>query len=133
MAAGTLTTWLLAGEFAKLLEQTLPQHTIHAPTLLALSEEILLAPATYAALGVISLGLALGWRVRKQATVSPPALVETLSRESFGLDWLNKQIAAGTLRFAALLQKTQTGQLNWNVLGILGALVLVLGILLWSA
>jgi NADH-quinone oxidoreductase subunit L len=133
LAAGTLTTWLLAGEFAKLLEQTLPQHTIHAPTLLALSEEILLAPATYAALGVISLGLALGWRVRKQATVSPPALVETLSRESFGLDWLNKQIAAGTLRFAALLQKTQTGQLNWNVLGILGALVLVLGILLWSA
>jgi LPXTG-motif cell wall-anchored protein len=32
-----------------------------------------------------------------------------------------------------MLQKTQTGQLNWNVMGILGALLVVLAFLLWSA
>ena len=133
LAAGTLTTWLLAGEFAKLLEHTLPHHEIHALALWALVEEILIAPATYIALGVVALGIIVGLMARKQAAVSPHPAVEAISRESFGFDWLNRQVKVLTLRFASLLQKTQTGKLNWNILGILGALAIVLGILLWSA
>jgi NADH-quinone oxidoreductase subunit L len=133
LAAGTLTTWLLVDGFSHMLEHTLPAHNIHALTLLALVEEIFLAPATYLALAVIAIGLVIGWLNKKQATVSPHPIVEAISRESFGFDWLNGQISSVTLRFASLLQKTQTGQMNWNLLGILVALALVLGILLWSA
>ena len=133
LAVGSLTTWLLAGGFSSLLEHTLPFHEFHVLTLTALAEEIFLAPATYIALGVVALGLAVSWMVRKQAAASAPAALEALSRESFGLDWLNAQVARLTLQSASVLQKTQTGEMNWNVVGIIGALVVVLGILLWSA
>jgi NADH-quinone oxidoreductase subunit L len=102
-------------------------------TLGALIEEVLFAPATYVALGVVMLGLAISWMVRKQAIGPVPEALEILSRESFGLDWLNRQVAKVTIQSASILQKTQTGEMNWNVVGIIGALALVLGILLWSA
>ena len=133
LAVGSLTTWMLAGGFSSLLEHTLPFHEFHVLTLTALAEEIFLAPATYIALGVVALGLAVSWMVRKQAAGPAPAALEALSRESFGLDWLNAQVARLTLQSASVLQKTQTGEMNWNVVGIIGALVVVLGILLWSA
>ena len=133
LAVGSLTTWMLAGGFSSLLEHTLPFHEFHVLTLTALAEEIFLAPATYIALGVVALGLAVSWMVRKQAAAPAPAALEALSRESFGLDWLNAQVARLTLQSASVLQKTQTGEMNWNVVGIIGALVVVLGILLWSA
>ncbi|MBI3176274.1 MAG: NADH-quinone oxidoreductase subunit L [Chloroflexi bacterium] len=133
LAVGSLTTWLLAGPFSALLERTLPFHEFHVLTLGTLAEEIFLAPATYIALGVVALGLAISWMVRKQATGPVPAALEALSRESFGLDWLNQQVVKLVSQSAAVVQKTQTGEMNWNVVGIIGALVVVLGILLWSA
>jgi LPXTG-motif cell wall-anchored protein len=36
----------------------------------------------------------------------------------------------GTYRIAAQLSATQTGELNWNILGIIGALLVVL-VVLW--
>ncbi len=133
LAVGSFTTWLFVGGFSEMLARTLPFHEFHVFTLGALIEEVLFAPATYVALGVVMLGLAISWMVRKQATGPVPEALEVLSRESFGLDWLNRQIAKVTLRSASILQKTQTGEMNWNVVGIIGALALVLGILLWSA
>jgi hypothetical protein len=59
--------------------------------------------------------------------------MDVLSRESFGFDWLNRQIAERTVQFASVLQKTQTGVLSWNVVGILGALLAVLIFMVWSA
>jgi len=70
---------------------------------------------------------------RKQATAKSEAWMDILSRESFGFDWLNRQVAAQTVQFASVLQKTQTGILSWNVVGILGALLAVLIFLVWSA
>jgi NADH-quinone oxidoreductase subunit L len=133
LAVGSLTTWLFAGGFSEMLERTLPFHEFHVLTLGLLAEEIFLAPATYVALGVVALGLAVSWMVRKQATAPVPAALEALSRESFGLDWLNQKVAKVALQSASALQKTQTGEMNWNVVGIIGALVLVLAILFWSA
>ena len=133
LAVGSLTTWLFAGGFSEMLARTLPFHEFQVLTLPALMEEVLFAPATYVALGVVALGLAISWMVRKQAASPAPEALEALSRESFGLDWLNRQISRVTLKSATALQKTQTGEMNWNVVGIIGALVVVLGILFWSA
>ncbi len=133
LAVGTLSTWLLAGPFSGLFHATLPFHSIHELSTLELVEEIFSAPATYIALTVVCLGLGIFWIFRKQAAARKEARFDILSRESFGFDWLNRQVTSITFKFATALQKTQTGKLNWNVVGILGALLAVLGFLLWSA
>ena len=131
LAAGTLTTWLPVGPFSALLHETLPFHAIHSLGVLALAEEIFTAPATYGALAVIAIGLASFWILKKQTMQKPAAWMESL-QESFGLDWLNRQIATVTVQLASVLQKTQTGKLNWNVFGVFGALLAVLIFLVWS-
>ncbi len=63
LAVGTLTTWLLAGPFQRLLLNTLPFHfpaEAEVETSWRICGEILSAPATYLALGVVALGL-LAW------------------------------------------------------------------------
>lgn len=133
LAVGTLTTWLLAGPFGEMLHRTLPFHSVHSFNLSELVSEIFIAPATYIALTVVALGLVIFWMVRKQATSQREAWTDVLSRESFGFDWLNRQIVAGTAQLASVLQKTQTGVLSWNVVAIIGALLAVLIYLVWSA
>jgi len=133
LAIGTLTTWLLAGPFSEMLHETLPFHSIHSMNLAGLASEIFMAPATYVALTVVALGLAVFWMVRRQATGRREAWTDVLSRESFGFDWLNRQVVARTVQLASVLQKTQTGVLSWNVVGIIGALLAVLIYLVWSA
>jgi NADH-quinone oxidoreductase subunit L len=132
LAAGTLTTWLLAGSFSSLLYETLPFHNISSVNLSELVIEIFTTPATYIILIVIALGLGIFWIVRKQAGSQAEAWMDVLSRESFGFDWLNRQVVTRTHQFAFALQKTQTGVLSWNIVGILGALLVVLVFLVWS-
>lgn len=133
LAVGTLTTWLLAGPFSELLQRTLPFHSIRSLNLSEMAIEIFTAPATYIALTVIALGLGKFWLIRKQVTGQVDARVDIISYESFGFDWLNRQIADRIVRLAAVLQKTQTGVLSWNIVGILGALLAVLIFLVWRA
>jgi len=133
LGAGTLTTWLVAGPFGDMLHRTLPFHSIHGLDLAGLIAEVLAAPATYIALAVVTAGLGIFWLVRKQTVGEPSGWSGTLSRESFGFDWLNRQLVMRTVRFAAALQRTQTGILSWNVLAIVGALLAVLIFLVWSA
>jgi NADH-quinone oxidoreductase subunit L len=133
LAVGTLTTWLLAGPLSELLQRTLPFHSIHSLNLSEMTIEIFTAPATYIALTVIACGLGIFWLSRKQATGRKEARIDILSHESFGFDWLNRQIAERTIQLGSVLQKTQTGVLSWNVVGILGALLAVLIFLVWRA
>jgi hypothetical protein len=46
-----------------------------------------------------------------------------------GFEWLNQQVVNLTTRAASILQLSQTGQLNWNMAGILGGLLLILLVL----
>ncbi len=132
LGLGTLTTWLLIEPFSALLQNTLPFHTISAVNLPELFHEVFAAPLTYLALIVIVLGLGIFWMVRWQAPGRSVAWMNVLSRESFGFEWLNRRISSRTVELGSVLQKTQTGILSWNVLGILGALLIVLAFLVWS-
>jgi hypothetical protein len=49
---------------------------------------------------------------------------------SFGFEALNRFVVKGIYRVAEWLSLTQTGELNWNILGIVSALLVVL-IALW--
>jgi NADH-quinone oxidoreductase subunit L len=54
-----------------------------------------------------------------------------ITRQDFGFEWLNQKIIQVTTKLASALSTTQTGQLNWNVLGIVTGLVLLLALLAW--
>jgi len=134
LAVGTLTTWLVAGPFGHLLESSLPFHTLHALGTLALVQEILAAPATWGTLAVIALGLGAWWK--RDALAGVGAAFRWLGRaaaNSFGFELLNTLSVIVTQRMAAGLAITQTGQLNWNMVGIVGGLVAVLLFLAWGA
>jgi NADH-quinone oxidoreductase subunit L len=134
LAAGTLTSWIVAGPFGHLLESTLPLHKLHAPGTLALIHEILAAPATWGALLVVALGLAAWWG--RQSLSGVAAAFQWLGRSaasSFGFETVNNLCVVVTQRVAAGLAITATGQLNWNMFGIVGGLVAVLLFLVWGA
>jgi NADH-quinone oxidoreductase subunit L len=134
LAGGTLTTWLLAGPFGRLLETTLPAHALHAPSTLALIHEILAAPATWGALAVIALGLAAWWKRESLAGfVAPFRWLGRSAEQSFGFDILDALSVFATQRAAAGLAVTATGQLNWNMVGIIGGLAAILLFLVWGA
>jgi NADH-quinone oxidoreductase subunit L len=128
LAFGTLTTWLLAGGFSQLLASTLPFHHLEAEPTLSMVKQICLAPTTWIALGVIALGCAT-WLVRTKFTFLAQTFKPMLEA-GFGFDALNRQIVQGVKRTAAFVQVAQTGQLNWNVVGIVAGLVVVLLVVL---
>jgi NADH-quinone oxidoreductase subunit L len=134
LAAGTLTTWLLGGPFTHLLATTLPHHHLGEVTTREMVLAVFTAPATALALLVIAVGLA-AWMLRarlpRRRTVLEPWL--RLVTAGFGFEVLNGQINSATRGAAAVLSRTQTGQLNWNVVGIVGAFGLVVVFLIWRA
>jgi len=127
LAFGALTTWLLAGPFSTLLGETLPFHEIHPEPTQAFLIEVLAAPATWLALGVVALGL-LAWQLRAHlALISEPLQdLGRLAGASFGFEALNRLIVRSVQSAAEDLRGLQTGLLNWNILGIVAALVIVL-------
>ena len=94
-------------------------------------EKILLAPPTWITLGVIALGFVL-WIVRAKLAKLTQAIKPAIA-SGLGFEWVNQRIVNLTRRTASALQLTQTGQLNWNIAGILGGLVLILLILVRGA
>ncbi len=134
LALGTLTTWLLIGWFGELLEDTLPFHHLEVDSAATLLKDVVTAPATLLALGVIAVGL-LCWRFRTalagiSASLQP---VGQAASNDFGFEWINRRIVAWTKDGANALRTTQTGYLNWNVFGIVGGLIVVLVVLVLGA
>ncbi len=127
LALGTLVSWLLVGPFGAWLQATLPFHHLHFGTTLETILTIVLAPATWLALVVVAAGLAAWWQRDRLAGVGRALSgVGRAAGNGFGFEALNQGFVSLTQSAAAVLQRTQTGQLNWNVLGIVAALVVVL-------
>jgi NADH-quinone oxidoreductase subunit L len=129
LALGTLTTWLLAGDFAHFLGNVLPAgHPLEGTR--AILGEVVAAPLTYVAIAVVVLGLAAWWqRGRLAGLASALGGVGTLASNSFGFEAINRAVVRVTQGTAESLRATHNGVLNWNVLAILVSLVVLLGIL----
>lgn len=134
LAFGTLTSWLLAGPMSQLLASTMPYQHLASATTIEIVQEVVTAPATWLALAVTLTGLAL-WRWRSRlagwaAVVRPLAV---WGQKGLGFDWMNGQIVQTTIGSANALRRTQTGQLAWNVAGVLvGLLAVVLAMTVWG-
>jgi NADH-quinone oxidoreductase subunit L len=132
LALGTLTTWLLAGDFAHFLGSAVPEaHGEHAvQSTGALLTHIATAPATAIALAVVALGLCCWWqRERLAGAARGLAGVATMATNNFGFEAINRGVVNVTQGAAESLRSTQPGVLNWNVMAILVGLVVVLAIL----
>jgi len=130
LALGTLTTWLLASSFSRLLSESLPAHEIEAHSTAYILLEVLTAPVTLVALLVIGLGLLAWWQRDRLAGVGKAlAGLKNLASNSFGFEGINRGVVLGTQLSAEKLRDTQTGALNWNVAYLLIALILVLAVL----
>jgi len=132
LAVGTLLTWLLAGPFSRMLAGSLPYHRLEPESTLDVVLEVLTNPTTWITVLVVLFGISL-WFLRGRLAGLIHALqpLNRLTNQDFGFEWLNRQIIRITNRVATTLRKTQTGQLNWNVFGIVGALVILLILIVW--
>jgi NADH-quinone oxidoreductase subunit L len=131
LAFGTGTTWLASGFFENLLQQSLPYHSLHTQDTWDIVLEVMSTPATYLAILVIATGSAL--YLLRQRLVRVYGLFRPVSgfvESGMGFEWLNRQVVNVTTNTAAVLGRTQTGYLNWNVVGIVAALIVLLSILL---
>ncbi len=130
LAAGTLTSWLLVGLFGEMLEKTLLYHHLEVEAGVTILKDVVTAPATLLALGVVALGLLAWWFHSALAWIGDVLRpVGYAASKDFGFEWLNYRIVDATKYAANKLRITQTGELNWNVLGIVGGLVIVLVVL----
>jgi NADH-quinone oxidoreductase subunit L len=133
LAAGSFVTWLLFSGLNGLLSSTLPFHEIEHEALLHMVTVISTAPATWFALMVVALGAGISWLRMKGFQLFGGGWLDPLVESSFGFDSLNRVIAGGVQKLAGRFSLTQTGVLSWNVVGILGAFLVVLIFLVWSA
>lgn len=134
LALGALFAWLIGGRFAGWLRDTLPYHEPyilhgHNPAEL-ISWATIFSLTTLITLTVTILGIAAWWwRIRRDRPAEiagrTPAIIHWIenvfNRSATG-------VATVTTNAAGLLQRTQTGQLNWNIVGIVMALITLLAI-----
>jgi len=133
LALGTLTTWLLVGPFSELLADSLPFHQIQLTETLETCLEIVTAGATWIALAVVLLGMSLWLLHNAFAKAAKPLqpLTDFISG-GFGFEWLNRLVVRATKGAASALQFTQTGLLSWNLVYIVGGLIVVLALIAWG-
>jgi NADH-quinone oxidoreductase subunit L len=118
LALGALTTWLAAGPLGALLgDQT--SSTVQT------AEDVIASPLMPVALLTVALGVAAWWwRARWMLARLP--VIDSLVRHEFGSEWVVQVVADAVRRMAVACSRLQSGQLNWNVAGIVGGLLAVI-------
>jgi NADH-quinone oxidoreductase subunit L len=132
LALGTVTTWLLVGPFSQMLSASLPFHSIHPEDTVAVVVEVVKAYQTWLTVAFVLLA-ASAWFLRGRlnglAKLAQPFI--DFTQAGSGFEWINKQIVGFTTEAASTLRLTQTGNLSWNVVGIVGGLIILLALIIW--
>jgi hypothetical protein len=130
LAAGTFVTWLFFGRLNGLLAATMPFHGLERESLSVMVAAVLSSSGTWLALLVVVLGFGTSWMRMRGSKQFAGGWLQPFVDTSFGFEPLNRVIVRSVSNFAERLRSTQTGELNWNILGILGGLLAVL-VVLW--
>ena len=130
LAAGACVTWLFFGGLNRLFSTTLPFHEIEHETLPEVIGAVLSAPATWVVLLIVGLGFVIAYIRMKGFKYFGGGLLQPFVDTAFGFEPLNSFVVNVVSKFAERLRATQTGELNWNILDIIGGLLVVL-VVLW--
>ena len=130
LATGTFVTWLFFGRLNELLASTLPFHELEHESLREMITAVLSAPATWFTLSIVAVGLGISWLRARGYRLFGGGWLNPFVETAFGFDSISHLIVRGTYKISEGLSLTQSGELNWNILGILSALLAVL-LVLW--
>jgi NADH-quinone oxidoreductase subunit L len=130
LAVGTLITWFFFGGLSGLFSATLPFHELEHETLWEMVTAVSFAPATWFTLLIVAVGLGIAWMRARGFQLFGGGWLNPFVESSFGFEFLNRLIVKATYQVAEWFSRTQTGELNWNIFGIISALLAVL-IALW--
>jgi NADH-quinone oxidoreductase subunit L len=130
LVAGTFSTWLWFGGLNRLFSATLPFHEVERKLLPEMVAAILSAPATWFVVLVVGIGFGILWLRARGFKLFSSGWLQPFVDTSFGFDSLNHFVVESVSGFAERLRATQTGELNWNILGILSGLLVVL-VVVW--
>lgn len=130
LAVGTFITWLFFGRLNGLLSTTLPFHELERLSLSQMAAAILSAPMTWFVLLIVLLGFSVAWVRMLGFKHFGGGWLQPFVDTAFGFDSLNQIVVQAVSRFAERLRATQTGELNWNIFGIISSLLIVL-VILW--
>lgn len=132
LSFGVFTTWVLAGDFTRLLADSLPFHLVGTQGTIEIVFAILRAPTTWAAMLIVALGAGL-WLARTRIRFLTNFLkpLAKFAAKGLGFEDANRGIMRMTRRLSAAARLTQTGHLNWNIVGIVGCLGILLVLLMW--
>jgi NADH-quinone oxidoreductase subunit L len=123
LAAGSLVSWLAVGPLGALLAVGLALQPTGWGPLVA----VLTTPSTLASLFALLVGVtAWWWRERLVWLSTRFEWLRRAARADFGFEWLDHEIAHAALATAGILRRTQTGQLNWNLAGLVAGLAMLL-------
>lgn len=137
LALAVLIAWPLAEPFAAWMQATLPFHSPYLlpewPVADLISWHTALSLSTAVVLAATILGALLWWSRHTRRSGALPG-AEGIGRAESVFDKSAARVAASVRGSAAFLQYTQTGQLNWNVAGVVlmaiaALLLVVLGVL----
>ena len=134
LTLAALVSWLSVGRFSVLLgEHSLPFHHIEPLPLMEAIHEVISIP-TIIALVVITIGILLWvFRLKLSGLVHGLKSLRWVAENSFGFEAINNAIVRVTQSTAETLRNTQTGILNWNILGILTSIIILFAILVLGA
>ena len=124
LALGALVSWLAIGPFSRLLSGSLPYHQIELVGLGAMFRAVV-SWSTLIPLAVIAVGI-LCWVFREQLSGVARALnwLRWTAEHSFGFEAINTGVVNAAQASAEGLRVTQTGILSWNLLAIVGTVIL---------
>jgi NADH-quinone oxidoreductase subunit L len=130
LAAAVMTSWLLVEPFSALMQVTLPFHDISIYTVSEMVLELAGSPSTWLALGVVGFGALIGWSYPRWTGIAGEGrrlgrMVDT----NLGFESINRMVVRAWRSLSTLTKRTQTGYLQWNILGIVGILFLLLGLM----
>jgi NADH-quinone oxidoreductase subunit L len=127
LALGAGISWLFAGRFSLQLLASLPYHEWVQAGTIEILIDLLRAPSTWIAMLVIVLGSSV-WIVLRQRAKSLDQAHPTVRfiQGGLGFEEVNRRIINLANGLSSAARLTQTGQLQWNLTGLAGALILIL-------
>ena len=125
LALAAVVSWLAVGHFSVLLgPNSLPFHNIQPFSLGEMFHEVVALP-TLIPLAVITLGI-LCWIFRSKlgGLVKAFGWMRWLAEHSFGFEGINSGVVKATQASAEGLRTTQTGIFSWNLLAVIGTIII---------
>lgn len=130
LAVLTATSWLAIDQFSHALERSYPAALdVHAYDLGGLVEHVATAETIALTAGILVVGY-LGFRYRKSIYDAAPAAIPTVLEKRYGINGFYLWIADLYRDFCGVVRRSQTGDLNYNTVGVVLAFLLGVAVLL---